>query len=388
MALNTLEKAASAGCLADIEQAMKSGSKLSAALRKCIDPASTGKPPAHETRNSRRILAQNGHHLYRMGDTSLPIEVIIERPRFGGPARHITVHGDANVGEIKFPANPKVNQMSEGSNFEGFPAYDQDKTPAALKNLYQKFPRSSNAMAGLLGAYYMGWNEYGYTFDGENAKRMFPTTSDVSVAPGKEDARRAAGIFSAPMRDPDRVKLEQEEESNMKNDAVLVRNGVYFPWKRGLTAERASMHAIKEATRMGKNAGVWRSQLGVGRNNFLNRFIPQEDTPLSFRNPAAMGTSEGDQNELWGSIADNALRMAKFYDYFQLPFVYQGPRKKQHVAPIRITVAVEGPFSSWDDLPTFAIKLLPPPSGKLNAMAARIVSPDVETRIVPEGSFL
>ena len=75
-------------------------------------------------------------------------------------------------------------------------------------------------------------------------------------------------------------------------------------------------------------------------------------------------------------------------DYWQLPFVYQGPRKKQHGSPIRIEVLTEGPYSSADDLPTFAIKLLPPVSGKLNAMSARVWSPDVVTRIVPEGSFL
>eukprot|EP00392_Amoebophrya_sp_AT5.2_P014088 g14226.t1 len=77
-----------------------------------------------------------------------------------------------------------------------------------------------------------------------------------------------------------------------------------------------------------------------------------------------------------------------FWDMYELPFVHQGPRQKQNTAPIRITVLTEGPFSSWDDLPSFAIKLLPPPSGKLNAMAARVVSPDVKTRIVPEGGFL
>lgn len=31
----------------------------------------------------------------------------------------------------------------------------------------------------LVGSYYMGWREYGYNFDGMNAKRTFPHRTDV-----------------------------------------------------------------------------------------------------------------------------------------------------------------------------------------------------------------
>ena len=32
----------------------------------------------------------------------------------------------------------------------------------------------------------MGWNEYGYNYDGWNAKKMFPTTKEVPILPTDE----------------------------------------------------------------------------------------------------------------------------------------------------------------------------------------------------------
>lgn len=166
-----------------------------------------------------------------------------------------------------------------------------------------------------------------------------------------------------------------------------------------------------------QNNKRWVTQVNFpGPFAWTKRYFFSEDTPRNHRNYAMTGHWEGEGNEMWGSIADN-IKLMMNTDYWQIPFTYQGPREKQNVAPIRISVLTEvnsnrfagftcqkhvkspsieehgmninqGPFASYDDLPRFAIKLLPPPSGKLNAMAARVSSPDVSTKMVPEGSFL
>eukprot|EP00392_Amoebophrya_sp_AT5.2_P014086 g14224.t1 len=175
--------AAAPGCLEDLKAAMIQGTvsgdspKASNAFKKCVNAA-----PQDPARGSTHKGLTP--YLYRMGDTSLPIE-------FGGPADHIEVHGDANVGEVKFAENKPIKQMDD-NYFRGFPAYDQDKIPGLWKTFLESIGGMGSPIAGLLGAYYMGWNEHGYNFDGEYAKKLYPTTPDVPIAEYQADAREAA----------------------------------------------------------------------------------------------------------------------------------------------------------------------------------------------------
>ena len=65
--------------------------------------------------------------MYRMGDNSIPIEVVVQRPPMGGPSPHISVIGDANIGEVKdAPSDEQIHmdEMGRTVAYEPNPDYD------------------------------------------------------------------------------------------------------------------------------------------------------------------------------------------------------------------------------------------------------------------------
>ncbi len=106
----------------------------------------------------------------------------------------------------------------------------------------------------------------------------------------------------------------------------------------------ASIHEASKQTQPGQWVTYTHGYDLPTRMNMFQRYMPSEVTvagPMEgHRNYKLLGNHEAEGNRWWGSIADNLMQVATF-DYWQLPFMYQGPRKKQNIPPIRITVLTE-----------------------------------------------
>ena len=118
----------------------------------------------HEPTDMYSEQKQRKSQLYRLGDTSMPVEVIVMRDRFGGPSPHISVTGDATVGQVKYPASDEQIRMTEMGKTEAWEEnaqYDQYSDPQkrVMGRRVIDAPSMATPLVGLLGSYYMGWRE-------------------------------------------------------------------------------------------------------------------------------------------------------------------------------------------------------------------------------------